>query len=117
MNKTRFSGSISSIDGTTVYKQVCGWFVIRKRGAFSSWSGEFTIESGEAVDRTDDALLLVDDAGRRVGFILVTRIGSGVIEFMGAASSPVDADPIDVNGHAPKRSPPNRNTDGDDDHE
>lgn len=102
MKKTRFSGSIRSIDGTTVYKQVSGWFVIRKRGAYSSWSGEFTIESGEAVDRTDDALLLVDDSGRRVGFILVTRIESGVIEFMGAAGSPVGGDPEEVNGHSPK---------------
>jgi hypothetical protein len=103
MNRISFSGSISSIHGATVYKHVLGWFVIRHRGAFSSWSGEFTIKSGEAANVMDDYFLLVDDSGQRLGFVLVTRTDSAVIEFMGASSSPVSADQEGLNEHAPER--------------
>jgi len=89
MKRIQFSGRIDSIDGKLVYKHVSGWFIIEQRGAFSSWSGEFAIKSAEPPNLTDDVFHLVDDSGRRLGFILVTRIDSGVIGFMGVANSPV----------------------------
>jgi hypothetical protein len=103
MNRIPFSGRIDSIDGKVVYKRVSGWFVIQQRGQFSSWSGEFTIKSGEPPNVADDVFHLVDDSGLRLGFILVVRIDSGVIEFMGVASSPVP-DPQRINGHSQKQS-------------
>ena len=93
MNRIPFSGSIISVIGETVYRQVSGWFVSRQRGAFSSWSGEFKIKSGESPNLSDDAFVLVDDSGRRLGFIIVIRADSGVVEFMGAATAPVPGEP------------------------
>ena len=93
MNRIPFSGSVISVIGETVFKEVSGWFVIRQRGAYSSWSGEFTIQSGEVPDMTDDAFVLVDGSGRRLGFIIVVRADAGVIEFMGAATSPPPDEP------------------------
>jgi len=102
MNRIPFSGRIDSIDGKVVYKQVSGWFVIQQRGRFTSWSGEFTINSGEPPNVTDDVFRVVDDSGLRLGFILVTRIDSGVIEFMGIASSPAP-DSQGINGRSRKQ--------------
>jgi len=93
MNRIPFSGSIVSVTGETVYQQVSGWFVIRQRGAFWSWSGEVKIQSGESPSVSDDAFVLVDDEGKRLGFIIVVRAGSRVIEFMGAATARLPDEP------------------------
>jgi len=93
MNRIPFSGTLISVIGETVYRQVSGWFVIRERGAFSSWSGEFTVKSGEPPNLSDDAFVLVDKSGQRLGFIIVLRADSGVIEFMGTATYPVPGEP------------------------
>ena len=87
MNRIPFSGRIISVTGETVYRQVSGWFLVRQRGAFSSWGGEFIVESGESPNLSEDVFVLVADSGRRLGFITVMiRADSGVTEFMGTAS-------------------------------
>jgi hypothetical protein len=86
MNRIPFSGRIISVTGETVYRQVSGWFVVRQRGAFSSWGGEFIVESGESPNLSEDVFVLVAESGRRLGFIVVLRSDSGVTEFMGTAS-------------------------------